>query len=303
MQVSRATKQIPALLVLLVAALIGSSATARAQLIAFVSSSGIDTNSCTNPIVPCGSFAAAQSALLADGGTIMCLNPGFYGSLITITKSLTIDCLAGGGSVQMRQLVINAPGKDVRLRNVAVNALGFGTPVLDIVAAATVQLENVFVTGAAGVGIRDTRAGPARLTISNSSILSNTGAGIVIAPQSGSIGAVLDNVRANNNAYGVAVGVGGRVMITRSVFSWNSVTGIHADTGAVIDVNDTLVSFNQNGIVGNATVTLSSSGINSNTNGILGTTRSYGNNRIVANSNAGIAPIPVGSLSNENGLQ
>jgi hypothetical protein len=51
------------------------------------------------------------------------------------------------------------------------------------------------------------------------------------------------------------------------------------------------------------TVTLSNSGINSNTNAINGQTRSYGSNRISANSSDGTPPIPVGSLSGENGLR
>ena len=300
----RATTFIPVLLVLAALVATGTTAARAQNLLSFVSSSGSDSNNCDAPATACRFFGGAQ-AKTDEGGAIMCVNPGYYG-ISTITKSLTIDCLAGGGAGNTQKLTINAPGKIVRLRNLAVNGLAnnFGAT-LDIVAAASVHLENVLVTGSSGLGIHDHRAGPGKLVISNSTIEANPGAGIVIAPTSGITGAVLDNVRSNDNVYGVAVGAGGRVMINRSVFSWNGTTGIHADAGAVIEVNDTLVSHNQFGINANngATVTLSSSGINSNTNAISGQTRSYGNNRISANSSDGTPPIPVGSLSSENGLR
>ena len=296
----RATTLIAVLLAL--AALVATGTTAaRAQNLTFVSSSGADANACTAPATACATFAGAQTKT-ADGGAIMCVNPGSFGGVI-IAKSITIDCLAGGGSLNAQTLIINAPGKTVRLRNLAVNGVDLNNTVFDIVAAASVHLENVLVTGSTNLGLYDHRAGPGKLVISNSSIVGNSGAGIVITPSSGIIGAVLDNVHSDNNAYGVAVGAGGRVIIKRSVFSWNGTTGIHADAGAVIGVNDTLVSHNQTGIVGNggSNVVLSNSDIDSNTTGISGTTRSFGNNRLFANSSDGTAPTAFGAASGEFG--
>jgi hypothetical protein len=296
------TKHIPLLLAL--AALNGFGTTgAKAQTVfTFVSASGSDSNDCSTPATACKTFATAQTKTL-DGGTITCVNPDYYSS-ITITKSITIDCLAGGGGFSGSQLQINAPGKTVRLQNLSLVTVALGNSIV-IFAANTVQLSNVRVAGVNGPGILDQRIGPGRLIITDSFVENNSGPGIVIVPQGGIIGAVLDNVRSTNNAYGVAVGVGGRVMITRSVFSWNNVTGIHADNGAVIGIDDTLVSHNQTGIVGGAgsNVALSNSNINSNTTALSGATRSYGNNRIVANSNDGTPPTPVGALSSENGLR
>jgi hypothetical protein len=300
----RATTLIPVLLAL--AALVVTGTTAAQAQATFVSSSGNNANDCLTPATACRSFDGAQ-ARTNDGGSITCVNPAFYFN-IQITKSLTIDCLAGGGGVNSTQLEINAPGKTVKLRNLALNAvngLGLGATILNIVAAASVHLENVLVTGSATLGLYDHRAGPAKLTISDSSIVANAGAGIVIAPSSSIIGAVLDNVRSNDNAFGLAVGIGGRVMIKRSVFSWNGVTGIHADAGAVIGINDTLVSHNENGIVGNSgsSIALSNSDIESNTTGISGTARSFGNNRLFANSSDGTAPVAFGAASSEFGLR
>ena len=294
------TKCVPVLLAL-AALQVFCTTGAKAQTVyTFVSASGSDSNDCSTPATACITFQTAHNKTL-DGGTISCVNPYYYSS-ITIIKSITIDCLAGGGGFNGSQLHINAPGKTVKLQNLSLVTVALSNSIV-ILAANTVQLSNVRVAGVNGPGILDQRTGPGRLIISDSFVENNSGPGIVIVPAGGIIGAVLNNVQSTNNGYGVAVGVGGRVMITRSVFSWNNVTGIHADAGAVNGIDDTSASFNQNGIVGNTNVTLSNSNINSNTNGILGATRSYGSNRIFANSNPGIAPIPVGSLSSENGLQ
>src|SRR4051812_22655843 len=87
-----------------------------------------------------------------DGGAITCLQGGFYGASLTITKSITIDCLSGGAG-NTHSVTINAPGKIVRLRNLAVNCYGVISVAIDIVLAASVHLENVFVTGATSTGI------------------------------------------------------------------------------------------------------------------------------------------------------
>src|SRR5205085_6753552 len=117
------------------------------------------------------------------------------------------------------------------------------------------------------------------------------------------LSAVLDNVRVSDSNYGLAVGAGGRVMIKRSVFSGNSVAGIEADPSAVVAINDTLISGNTTGIfaAGNSAIVISNSDIASNNTGISGTTRTFGNNRIFANTSDGPLPSAMGSLSSENG--
>jgi hypothetical protein len=247
---------------------------------------------------------------LTDRGSVSCINaitPYDGNDKISIDRSLLLDCSAGGGGADTGHIIINAPGKHVRVRNISIHLSGTpSAPCVDIVAAASVEFEKVVISGSGGVAIRDRRAGPGKLSIRNSVVVDNTGPGIAIVPQSGTITALLENVSVRDSSYGLAVGNGGRVMVTGSVFSQNTVAGIEADAGGIIEVSYTLVSNNPTGIVANAgsTISTSSSGINSNNVGISGTTRSYGNNRFFANAvSDGTPPTPAGSTSSENGLR
>jgi hypothetical protein len=240
--------------------------------------------------------------MTSDGGIVRCVGPIQLLIGFTITKSITIDCGLGAGGMSTQALTINAPGKTVRLRNLAVNCLGAcsSSGAITIVAAASVSLENVQV-GGAGMGVRDLRTGPAKLLIIDSIVEGNSGVGIVVVPTSGSISAVLDNVRSADNAYGLAVGNGGRVMIKRSVFSGNSAAGIEADPGGIVGVSGTLVSYNSIGLQNFGTMTVANSDINSNSTAVSGAVQSYGNNRIFANSGDGTPLTMAGPLSSENG--
>ena len=64
-----------------------------------------------------------------------------------------------------------------------------------------------------------------------------------------------------------------------------------------------MISHNGTGIVAQGTIAISNSDINSNTTAISGAARTYGNNRIFANSSDGTPPTPFGALSSENGLR
>src|SRR5262245_14946929 len=61
----------------------------------WVSGVGDDVNPCSRT-APCKTFAGAISKTAA-GGEISCLDPGGYGA-VTITKSMTIDCIGTNGS-------------------------------------------------------------------------------------------------------------------------------------------------------------------------------------------------------------
>lgn len=257
---------------------------------------------------PCTTFYGAIPKT-ADRGSIACVEPSYFGNAntVTIDRSLVIDCQASGGGSDINQFIINAPGKYVRIRNMTINAAFSNLSPIDIVAAASVELDNVTVSGGfSGAAIYDHRAGPGKLAIRNSVIVDGSGPGIVIVPQGGTLTVVLDNVSVRETTYGLAVGNGARVMVNRSVFSQNSVAGIEADSGGIIEIKDTLVSNNTTGIIANvgSTISFSGLGINSNNTGISGATRSYGNNRLFANAvSDGTVPTPVGSTSSENGLR
>jgi hypothetical protein len=264
---------------------------ARAQAFeTYVSNPGNDGNNCLFPSSGCQTFFGAI-AKTRDGGSIRCANPGDF-QAVTITISVTIDCLAGGGSTNSGGIQIIAPGKTVVLRNIAVDALHAGGTTIAIQSATNVFIENALIGGAA-TGLSDRRFGPGMLVIRNSSIVGNTGVGIQIAPNGGAIGVELDNVNSAYNRYGLAVGNGGRVMIKNSTFTGNSTAGIAADPGAIVGVTATELSFNGIGVVASGTVTLSNSSISSNSTAISGPTRSLGNNLIFANPAEGTTPTIV----------
>ena len=62
----------------------------------WVSGVGDDVNPCSRT-APCKTFAGAISKT-AVNGEINCLDPGGFGA-VTITKSITIDCKGGYGSI------------------------------------------------------------------------------------------------------------------------------------------------------------------------------------------------------------
>src|SRR6266700_6698684 len=86
--------RLPALFGLFLA-LLFLAAPAQAQATrTWVSGVGDDANPCSRT-APCKTFAGAISKTAA-GGEIDCLDPGGFGQ-VTITKSMVIDCKAGGG--------------------------------------------------------------------------------------------------------------------------------------------------------------------------------------------------------------
>ncbi|MCA6122643.1 hypothetical protein J6500_12170 [Bradyrhizobium sp. WSM 1704] len=254
----------------------------------YVSAQGNDANSCENASLTCRSFQRAVAAT-ADGGVVTCIDAAYFYPF-TIDRSITIDCMGRGQ--ETGRILINAPAKKIILRNIGINAGSFYIPII-IQAAAEVYIENAIIAESYNAGIDDHRAGPAKLVVRNSSIVRNSGAGIVIAPSSGIIGVELDNVNSAYNKYGLAVGNGGRVMIKNSTFTGNSAAGITTDATAIVGVTATELSFNGIGIVASGTVTLSNSSINSNSTAISGPTRSLGNNLIFANPAEGTTPTIV----------
>ena len=292
-------KRILTLAAILVAAALSSLSwvsQARAQTLTYVSSTGSDGADCASPATACRSFAGALNKV-ADGGSVICAGVGEFSSP-TITKSVTIDCLAGGGGTQSVRFIINAPGKIVRLRNIAFSGAGVdSSAAIEVIAATNVFIENVFVTGhiSNAPGIYDHRAGPAMLVIKNSSITNNSGPGIVIVPASGTVGADLQNVTSAYNSFGLAVGNGGRVTIMNSFFTNNNAAGVEGDSGSFIEVNSSKMSLNQTGVMSFGSMTLSASQIVSSTTAITGATQSYGNNQLVGNASNGTAPSSVSS--------
>ena len=293
-------KLIAGALTLVPAAVLGATAAEAQSSNTFIASFGNDASvSCTRTS-PCQTFSSAQGKTTI-GGVITCVDPLSLGQL-SISKSLTVDCQAGGGSNAF-SLIVDAPGASVRVRNFTFNATGLYAAVVDIRNAANLHLEHVVVENSFDKGIWDRRPGPGQLFVTDSIVRNFTGPGIVIAPSSGTIAAIFDNVHIETNGYGIAAGNGARVMIKRSVLSGNTSAGVAADPGSFIGINDTLISNNGTGIFGNGQVAISNSDINSNGTAFNGATVSYGNNRVFANPSLGTTPTPIGNASSEFGQQ
>src|SRR5437016_12118150 len=91
--------------------------------ITYVSRSGNDGAGCSTPATACRSFSGAlASNKTRDGGIITCVDAEDFGGA-NITRSMTIECLAGGGAINAENFTINAPGAVVRLLNLAFNGL------------------------------------------------------------------------------------------------------------------------------------------------------------------------------------
>jgi hypothetical protein len=269
----------------------------------WVSGVGDDVNPCSRT-APCKTFAGAISKTAA-GGEINCLDPGGFGG-VTIIKAMTLNCPYTLGSI----LVAGGPGitvaagvnDRVSLRGIQLQGINQtaspGTNGIRITGAQAVSIEDCVVTNFGQSGIIDNRtAGSTKLFIRNSVISHNSGTGINLGATNLSF-TEIENTSSINNLFGMAAITGNSALIRRSVFSGNSNTGIEADSGAQIDVDNSAVSHNGNGIQPGGTIRMSNSDITFNTTAVaLGTTggQTYGNNRIAGNGATGpalVAAVP-----------
>jgi hypothetical protein len=286
-----------------------ASAPASAQATrTWVSGVGDDVNPCSRT-APCKTFAGAISKT-ATAGEINCLDPGGMGT-VTITKSMTINCHEILGSILasgVPGVTINATaaGSRVVLRGLQINGVQGGTAVagtigVRILAAAVVAIEDTVITQFAQQGIIDTRTGGGtKLFLENVTVSHNVGTGIVVAGGATN-NALLDNVYMLENAAGLAAATGNNVAVKRSVLSGNSGTGVTADAGAQVIVDNSVISNNGVGAQVGGTIKVSNSDIAFNTSAFSGPVLSFGNNRITGP--IGNAPTAAGLASSDLGQQ
>jgi hypothetical protein len=236
----------------------------------FVSSTGVDSNPCTTA-QPCASFAAAYTAVQANG-IVAALDPGKYGPL-TINMPVTIDgngwaaitAPAGGSGI-----TINTGSDNVTIQGVSIDAVAAGTNGIAISASSTVTitLSGLIIQGA-GVGARgiylNSSAGQ-NLNIIDTTVKDFTSSGIAILPVGGQTNVLISNSYSLNNGQDgikiAATGGGGGAQVTyaidRTTVSGNSVNGFDFEaTGgnAVVGaLSQSVASLNNNfGINVNAT--------------------------------------------------
>jgi hypothetical protein len=311
-------------LALFSAIVIVASAQAQAQngslTRSFVSSAGVDTNACTIA-QPCATFAQAYTKIGAFG-IIAALDPGKYGPL-TIIGPVTINgngwaaITAPSGSAG---ITINVPSGNgaVVLTGLEVDGAGLGANGIVYNSGGGLTITNCvlqyFVSAGAGNGILiapTTNNGGIR--IFNTTVANNGGAGVLIAPPSGSpnVGGYIEHLIAITNTNGIVINTtamsGGSVgvAIYNSSINSNSGNGIWltaSGTPAEASIDNVAISGNGTGVLttGTAAVLLRRSSIVGNGTGVnngAGTTvNSYGDNSINANtSGTDIVNPPLGS--------
>jgi hypothetical protein len=273
-----------------------ASAPASAQATrTWVSGVGDDVNPCSRT-APCKTFAGAISKTAA-GGEINCLDPAGYGGVTTI-KAITFNCGYTLGSILVAGvpgITVNAGVNDkVTIRGIQLTGINQtatpGTIGVRILGGLAVSIEDCVISNFSQQGVSDTRSvNKAKLFIRNTVISNNTGAGINLGMTN--IGLTeIENTSSINNLFGVAATTGNSALIRRSVFSGNTDSGVEADAGAQIDVNDSAIGHNNTGIQANGTIRLSNSDLVLNVTAVAGAGgQTYGNNRINGNGATGPA--------------
>jgi len=284
---------------------------------------GTDSAACGAPGSPCATFNQAFNNVAA-GGEIAVLTPGDYGGL-DINKSLTVSndgvgeagTIAGffpcfviinagrGDTVTFRGLVLDgASANNCAIQSNSLHALHVQNCVMRNFAIDDYALQFIVSGGTSNLFLSDT-------VISNNGSTADSG-GVLLQNQGGSINAVLDHVRLENNVIGLkdtsfspgkvratvrdstvvgnagdgilvtncCSGLGAFFLVEHSTMVNNAGIGLHADgVHAIILLNDDTMTQNGTGI--------------SATNG--GQLISYGNNK--NNNNVGAEGAPTGFYS------
>jgi len=281
-----------------VALLVSLSAMAQAQATrTWVSGVGDDANPCSRT-APCKTFAGAISKT-ATGGEINVLDPGGFGA-VTITKSITISSEGFEAGVLVsgtNGIVISATASSVViLRGLDIEGLGTGLSGVKVLGVGTLHIEKCTVEGfrggsAIGIDVEPTLAGTEQIFIKDTIVRNNgtgtIGGGILLAPAAGvTVKASLDNVRAENNIFGIKSQDRSTVSISNSVAAGNAFAGISAVLAAA---NTATVTVSRSEAVNNGTGVVAS--------GFAGGTATVRiTNVTISGNGAGISSISGGQI-------
>ncbi|MGB7924333.1 MAG: hypothetical protein WCF57_13905 [Pyrinomonadaceae bacterium] len=278
--------------------LMAASSLANAQATrTWVSGVGDDVNPCSRT-APCKTFAGAISKTAA-AGEISVLDPGGFGA-VTITKSITIDGGGIGGSILaalVNGVIINLPNATDRviLRNLSINGAGNGLNGIRFIQNGRLHVENCTIFGFGGSTGRGIDFAPTALntalTVKNTSIRENFGAGISFTPAAtGSVNATIDNVEVENSQNGIIANDKTKVMISHTRAAHNVASGFVAVGSAngnpeMFIESSTAAHNGTNGVrtqgTGTPKIRISNVAITNNATGIsigVGEVRSFGNN-------------------------
>ena len=247
----------------------------------WVSGVGDDVNPCSRT-APCKTFAGAISKTAA-GGEIDCLDPGGYGTL-TITKSITIDCIGtlgstlNSGGINGFNINDSASGTPntakVTLRNLSINGAGT-TPGLNgirFISGLSLNVENVTIENQSNAGIDVAKTAGGTLTVRNVTF-QKLPAGIKLATTVGNVVAFVSESKFNGlTSNGVEVGQLSFAAVSNSVFSANNGTAILASTAtSTVYAKNNVIANSATGISAN----VSGAKINAGGNAIFGNFKAF----------------------------
>lgn len=186
----------------------------------WVSGVGDDANPCSRT-APCKTFAGAISKT-AENGEINCIDPGGFGG-VTITKAITISCPDVEAGVLVsgtNAIIINAGTTDrVVLRGLDIEGLTTGLNGVNILSAGDVLIEDCVIHGfnaapTNGNGVLvNSGAVATRVTVSKSTISSNTKGVSVVSTGGTSQARVYDSLVTDNSQAGLSVDGTGNVIV------------------------------------------------------------------------------------------
>ena len=279
--------------------LLATSASAQVARV-FLAGTGSDAGDCTNQATPCRSLQGAVTACPANGEIIILDNGGYGGA--TITKSLTVNASAGVVAFIARTITVNIGSSDkVVLRGLSMNGVVFGD--LNGIAfdgGGTLVVENSVIAGFFH-GINQFAAG-SNLIVNNCEIRNNNGDAVRNFTFSDTnSNTVIENSRFEYNFASVDVEFGtANISIRNSVFAYNTYGVFAASTSLtrpeLIVIDTCNIAHNsegthaQTGPDGSATIRVTNSTIYHNGSGMFfsgpgAAIESYGNNRVLANTN------------------
>jgi len=281
--------------------LVATSASAQVARV-FLAGTGNDAGDCTNQATPCRSLQGAVTACPVNGEIIILDNGGYGGA--TITKSLTVNASAGIVAFIARTITVNIGTTDkVVLRGLSMNGVVFGDPNgILFSGGGTLVVENSVIAGfttavGTSIGINQTAAG-SNLIVNNCELRNNDSGLVNGTGSTTNSNTVIENSRFEYNAAdALLVGAStASVSVRNSVFA-NNFEGINASSSVnakpVLVVVDTCtIDHNSFGLTagnaGSAIIRVTDSTIDHNSTGMFivgGTIESYGNNRVLANTN------------------
>ena len=295
-------KRVPLHLVAVLCVFVASSASAQVARV-FLAGIGNDAGDCTNQATPCRSLQGAVTACPVDGEIIILDNGGYGGA--TITKSLTVNASAGVVAFIARTITVNigATATDkVVLRGLSMNGIVFGDyNGIAFNGGGTLVVENSVIAGFVNA-INQFAAG-SNLIVNNCEFRDGIRGVFTSTASDTNTNAIIENSRFEYTNYGVIVESGtANVSIRNSVMTNNGGAGVYATTSSgtrpvLIVVDTCTIAHNSKGTQAQgyngatATIRVTNSTIYHNVDGMFITgnsaaIESYGNNRVLANTNS-----------------